>query len=41
MVIGSDSDKGVQVKNYDTEFEQDTYVSFVPRIFGKIYLEEE
>ena len=41
IVVDSDSEKGVQVENYDTEFEQDTYVSFVHRKFGKIYPEEE
>ena len=40
MVVDSDSEKGVQVENYNTEFEQDAYVSFVPRNFGKIYPEE-
>ena len=34
MIVDSDSEKGVQVENYDTEFEQDTYVSFVPRKFA-------
>ena len=41
IVVDSDSEKGVQVENYDKEFEQDTYVSFVPGKFGKIYPEEE
>ena len=40
MIVDSDSEKGVQVENYDTEFEQHTYVSFVPGKFGKIYPEE-
>ena len=40
IVVDSDSEKGVQIENYDTEFEQDTYVSFVPRKVGKIYPEE-
>ena len=41
MVVDSHSEKGVQLENYYTEFEQDTYVSFVPRKFGKIYPEKE
>ena len=41
MVVDLDSEKGVQVENYNTVFEQDTYVSFVPRKFGKIYPVEE
>ena len=41
IVVDSHCEKSVYVENYDTEFEQDTYVSFVPRKFGKIYPEEE
>lgn len=33
--------EGVQVENYDKEFEKDSFVSFVPWKFGKIYPEKE
>lgn len=39
-LAGAESEKDVQVENYDTVFEQDTYASFVPRKFGEIYPEE-
>lgn len=41
IVVDSDSEKGVQVENYDKEFEKDSFVSFVPWKFGKIYPEKE